>query len=196
MKAIILIRHGESVANVTHTLTSDIDGYPLTDTGRSQAEHLAEKICNIRISGFYTSPILRALQTAQIISEKCGKVTPIVDERLMERRMGTLNGASFGSREDENNAVAEDIKSGSKKGVETWDELQGRVKSFVDGVGDGVTVAITHHDFIVAAIGMIDNRYDDYDDDIKIATASATTIDFENNRIMGIGKRTMPTLMQ
>ncbi len=88
MKTIIFIRHGQSLANVSHTLTSDIDGYPLTDEGIVQAAGIADTTDKTKIDRLYTSPILRAAQTAQIISKKCG-IGPIADKRLMERNMGS-----------------------------------------------------------------------------------------------------------
>jgi len=162
MSTIIFIRHGESLANTTHTLTSDTNGYPLTDTGMAQAAGIAETIGNTKIDGFYTSPILRAVQTAQIISEKCG-LGPKVDKRLMERRMGKMNNMAFGSQDDMNYAMMEEIKSGYKKGMESWKDLQKRLRSFAESVRSGTVIAVTHHDPILAALGIVDNRYDDYE---------------------------------
>ncbi len=167
-------------------LTSDINGYSLTDTGKAQAAGIAETIGNARIDGLYTSPILRAVETAQIISEKCG-LKPKVDKRLMERRMGKLNNMAFGSQDDMNYAMMEEIKSGYKKGMEPWKDLQKRLRSFAESVRKGTTViAVTHHDPILAALGIVDSKYDDYYDSTPIAMASATTIDFENKRIISI----------
>ena len=59
MNAIIFIRHGQSKTNITNTLSSDIDGYPLTDEGVKQVETLAKTIPEgVKIDSFYTSPIL------------------------------------------------------------------------------------------------------------------------------------------
>jgi probable phosphoglycerate mutase len=193
MKTIIFIRHGESMANSTYTLTSDNDGYPLTDAGRAQAAAIAGTIRNAKISGFYTSPVLRAVQTARIISERCG-IAPKVDERLRERRMGGLNGKGFRTHDELCNALIEELRSGSKDGFETWKDLQSRTMHFVESVDRGIAVAVTHHDVIMAALGAIDSRYEDGDFTTGILTGSATTVDFENKRIIGINSRTVPRL--
>jgi broad specificity phosphatase PhoE len=61
-KKIIMVRHGESMAN-TGLATSDPAGIPLTEKGRSQAEHLAENMTVIP-DLIIVSPYLRARQTA------------------------------------------------------------------------------------------------------------------------------------
>jgi probable phosphoglycerate mutase len=144
-----------------------------------------------RIDGFYTSPMLRAVQTAQIIGEKCG-IKPKVDKRLMERRWGKLDGMAFDSQDDMNYAMVEEIKSGYKKGMEPWKDLQRRLRSFEESVR-GTVIAVTHHDPILAALGIVDGRYDDYYS-TPIAMASATTIDFEKKAILNIGGNAIPNI--
>lgn len=193
MKTIIFIRHGESVANVSNMLTSELGKYPLTDLGVAQVTSIAKTIGRTKIDGLYTSPILRAAQTAQIISNECG-IEPILDKRLIERQMGSLNNSAFGSRDEMVNAMLEEIKSGYTKGMEPWKDMQNRLRSFIDSTKEGTVIAVTHHDPILAALGLVDNQYDDFDESTRIAMASATTIDFENMRILCISSDTIPAL--
>jgi probable phosphoglycerate mutase len=193
MNIVIFIRHGESESNVTHTLTSDIDKSPLTEEGVRQVEALAKTIPKgIRIDGFYTSPVLRAVQTAKILGKRLG-MEPRIDKRLLERYMGGLNNATFGSTDELTEAMMEEIRSGFKKGMESWESLQGRLKSFAYSV-KGITVAVSHHDPILSAMGIVDGKYDDYDIGTRFGTATATSIDFENRRILEIGKPEFPKL--
>lgn len=68
---IYLIRHSESEDD-------DIDAYggisdfPLNEKGRKDAELGAEKLKDVKFDVIFTSPYLRAKQTAQKIAEKCG----------------------------------------------------------------------------------------------------------------------------
>lgn len=62
-KKIVLIRHGESAANAG-LATSDPASIPLTETGRLQAEQIAEKV-KIVPDLIIVSPYLRAKQTAE-----------------------------------------------------------------------------------------------------------------------------------
>ena len=63
---IIVVRHGESRHNVG--LDEDNDS-ALTKNGRKQVEYLGKKLKKQKISKIYTSNLLRAKQTAEIISK-------------------------------------------------------------------------------------------------------------------------------
>jgi broad specificity phosphatase PhoE len=88
---LFLLRHGESVANVTHTFASKKLDLPLTDFGTQQINQIAEPMKNIGFDIIYTSPLLRAQQTAEIIGKSCG-LNPIVVESLREIDVGELDG--------------------------------------------------------------------------------------------------------
>ena len=70
---IILIRHGESEHNAGLKEDKDV---PLTKRGIKQAEYVGKRLTKIKISKIYTSNLIRAKQTAQIIS-KSNKITKI-----------------------------------------------------------------------------------------------------------------------
>jgi len=72
-KTVFLIRHGQSTGNISPTYQS-IES-KLSDEGQKQAELIANRVSNLDIDGFISSPILRARQTAEIISKKTGKKT-------------------------------------------------------------------------------------------------------------------------
>ena len=193
MNIVIFVRHGQSESNVTHTLTSDIDKSPLTDDGIRQVEALAKTIPKgAKIDALYTSPVLRAVQSAEILGKSLS-MKPKLDDRLWERHMGGLNNVTFGSTEKIAAAMMNEIKSGFKTGMESWESMQGRLRSFVSSV-NGITVAVSHHDPILSAMGIVDSKYDDYDFSTVLPTASTTTIDFENKKILYIGSQTFPRL--
>jgi broad specificity phosphatase PhoE len=95
------VRHGESEANVLKVISNrgsghgPVFGHGLTDKGRRQAEELAE---NLRGSGagagrIFASPLLRAVQTAQVLSNALG-VDWEVTEALREFDCGVAEGRS------------------------------------------------------------------------------------------------------
>jgi broad specificity phosphatase PhoE len=89
---VILMRHGESVGNAEGLHQGQSD-FPLTENGRAQSRALAQrwKATNRRFNGIITSPLERALQTAEIIGNVLE--TPIEPEALwMERDNGLLAG--------------------------------------------------------------------------------------------------------
>lgn len=89
-KTIYIFRHGQTDYNVTRRVMGQLD-IPLNETGRTQAIELANKISEEPIQAIYTSPLLRAKQTAQILADKIG-IPIIPDKRLMERNNGKLQG--------------------------------------------------------------------------------------------------------
>ena len=67
-KKVVLIHHGESVANAGFP-TSDPASIPLTEDGRLQAEQIAEKM-TIVPDLIIVSPYLRARQTAEPVIKR------------------------------------------------------------------------------------------------------------------------------
>lgn len=79
---LLLIRHGESEANVGRSKDPDC---PLTDLGLQQATTAAHSIAGYDLRGFVgiTSPYRRALQTAEAIARGTG-IAFAVDEAVRE----------------------------------------------------------------------------------------------------------------
>jgi len=67
MTTVILARHGETEWNVAEVFRGRID-VDLNETGVKQAELLAEYLSNFRIDTVYSSPLKRALKTAETIA--------------------------------------------------------------------------------------------------------------------------------
>jgi len=68
MKKIYFVRHGESEGNAFETHQSEKT--PLTATGQSQAEMIANRFSKIQVDLIIASPCLRTQQTAQTIAGK------------------------------------------------------------------------------------------------------------------------------
>jgi broad specificity phosphatase PhoE len=62
------VRHGESTANVLQEFSISEFKHPLTETGTEQAHILAQALSGLHPARIYSSPVLRAFQTAQILS--------------------------------------------------------------------------------------------------------------------------------
>jgi broad specificity phosphatase PhoE len=89
---ITLLRHGESVGNVEARWQGQSD-YPLTETGRAQANALAErwKLDGMKFDLIVTSPLIRANETAEIVSSALNvNVEP--DSLWLERDNGEYSG--------------------------------------------------------------------------------------------------------
>ena len=68
---VFLVRHGATAAT-QEDLFSGSSGAELSEQGHWQAERLAERLSQQTISAAYSSPLSRALDTAQVIAERCG----------------------------------------------------------------------------------------------------------------------------
>jgi broad specificity phosphatase PhoE len=90
------VRHGENPANLTGELTCKAVDYPLTKRGVEQAVDVAAELASRLADGpgaaaIYSSPLLRAFQTAQIIAARLGMPYTVLEE-LRELNVGELEG--------------------------------------------------------------------------------------------------------
>jgi broad specificity phosphatase PhoE len=83
---LILIRHGETDWNVEGRYQGQADP-PLNQRGLAQARQLAQKLRGVGLDVLYSSPLRRALQTAQILAEALD-VLLHTEPRLMEIHQG------------------------------------------------------------------------------------------------------------
>ncbi len=82
------VRHGESVHNAEGRIQGQAD-IPLSDFGRRQGEAIAAALAELPIDAIYASPLLRALETAQIVARRLN--LPIrIDPRLKEIHIGVF----------------------------------------------------------------------------------------------------------
>ena len=85
---IYIIRHGKTELNMANVLQGRSD-HPLNDEGIQQAKEAAMKLQGVAFSHVFSSPLIRALQTAELIVPG---LTPVIDERLIEMDYGPYEG--------------------------------------------------------------------------------------------------------
>ena len=89
--SILLLRHGETLLNVSRTIQPAAT--PLGPRGLAQAHALARRVAAMDVGAIVSSDLPRALQTAEAIAAACR--LPIVREPLLqERNFGDLRGRS------------------------------------------------------------------------------------------------------
>lgn len=85
-----LIRHGQTDWNLRAALQGRTD-IPLNETGRQQARQARERLAEIRFDAVYSSPLSRAMETAQLVSGwPMEKIR--ADRRLVEIAFGPYEG--------------------------------------------------------------------------------------------------------
>lgn len=88
----IFVRHGKTHFNEIN-LTQGWCDSPLSKVGIRQVENISKQLEQYQIDKAYTSPLGRAVQTANIILSKKG-IEPIYEERFKEVNFGILEGIS------------------------------------------------------------------------------------------------------
>jgi uncharacterized phosphatase len=87
---IILARHGETDWNLERRWQGHSDR-PLNETGRAQAEELAEQLAGEPIAAVYSSDLVRAHETARIVAARLG-LDVVAVPGLRERQFGSWEG--------------------------------------------------------------------------------------------------------
>jgi broad specificity phosphatase PhoE len=127
---VILTRHGQAAADEV-ILGGRLDLH-LTAEGRNEAEALARRLAGVRIDRILSSPMARAVETAQVIATT---LSIDVDERLRELDYGRWEGlthAEVESRDPELWAHWEhDPAATHCPGGESGDDVAARVRGFL-----------------------------------------------------------------
>ena len=183
---IIFLRHGQAENNTKKILAGRSPGVNLTETGIKQAEQAGLMLKSMNISKIYSSPIDRALQTAEIVSKQCDQEV-ILDDRLIELDMGKFTKMPYDEIFSKHGNVFLKFYQGSEEvrenDVETFAQVQKRVFEMVDFVlsqnKNENIVLVTHMDPIKAMIGKVLNLKPETLFELIIANASLNI--FKNN---------------
>ena len=210
---LILLRHGQSAANVAfpaadadNSLDSGLTGpdrdVELTGLGRAQAEAVgrwlaelpADRVPEIPI----TSPYLRARETWRIAAETSGLRFPAAttDERLVDRLMGDLEMMTRA-------AIARDYPEDARRhgqvdfhyrppNGESFGDIKLRLRSFLDDVSRehaGRRVVVTAHDAVVLIMRTVieELTWEDVDRvsaGNSVKNASVTVFDGRSGRLV------------
>ncbi|HEU4605439.1 MAG TPA: histidine phosphatase family protein [Nitrososphaera sp.] len=160
MPLVIFMRHGQADNNVSRTLVGRHIESHLTSQGRQQVADAAKQLKTIPIDKVYASPVIRAMETAQIVCETLG-MDYEVDERLYEIELGKLVGMNYEEVTTKYGDLflrfyAEHDPVLDSFGVEPFAAVKQRVKSLLDHAlekhEDSNVLMVTHLDPIKAAL--------------------------------------------
>lgn len=173
---IYLVRHAESDHSVRDAKTR-----PLTEKGMKDAEKLTAFFEDIPVSRIFSSPYLRAVQTAKPLSDK--RNLPIVTDDRVREWMG---GRPFPHEIFENRMreMFEDEAS-TNGGAESLKALKKRTKEFIMHIltrHPGETIVIGTHALALTALSMnFDQKIDlDFLMNLLPVTPFVLKITFEN----------------
>lgn len=155
---IYLTRHGQTLWNIEKRLQGRGNS-PLTEDGIERAKELRDRIKNIHIDIIYSSPIERALNTANIIKGD-KDVEVVTDDGLMEMCFGDYEGRKTDEVMQENSSwdISLIIKGNTKLSApngETLEEVRNRVSITMDRIIEenrGKTILIVAHGITLKAL--------------------------------------------
>ena len=158
MTKVILIRHGQTSWNQSRRIQGGNNDTVLDEEGERQCRCLAQRLKKENIEAVYSSPLSRAMGTAQWIAG--GHNLDVIEEpAFREMNCGTLEGAEIrdiGSRLQKLvNGGNEDELLFKGRGGESCDQLQSRdwtaILEKVEKHQDGTIVVVSHY-FVLASI--------------------------------------------
>lgn len=182
---LLLIRHSESVGNRELRLQGRTD-FPLTERGRRQAETLAAALARLPLKAVYSSPVARALDTAQAIAGRLGLEVQ-VEPALQEYDFGELSGLTWPQIQVRRPQLIEQLLSDTAEyphypGEEGREPFRERVCGALWGIserhaGDEAVAVVTHAGPI--AVFLLDVLQRSYERPIPftLENASITTVE-------------------
>lgn len=135
---IYFVRHGESLANTLHVISNRDLPHPLTDKGRAQAMRVSAALKGRSIERIYTSPVLRAVETADIHAENLSAPFETADG-LREYDLGELEGRGDDGAWSIHAKYVRDWLDGQNRdqcpaGGESYYDIERRFVPFVEGL--------------------------------------------------------------
>ena len=189
MTEVILARHGETEWNVAEIFRGRID-IELNETGMKQAELLAEYLSDLKIDAIYSSPLKRALNTAEIIASY-HKIDVKIASGLIDFDYGKWQGLPHQEVKDKYKELhAEWINSPDKVKMpagESLSDVRKRAIGVVDEViakYEGAVVLVSHrvvNKVLICALLGLDNSHFWH---IKQDTGGISTFTYENGRFI------------
>jgi broad specificity phosphatase PhoE len=156
---IILARHGETEWNRLKIFQGRSD-IPLNPHGKAEAKALAEALKKEPISTIYTSPLVRARETAQIIQQFHSAVSLIEDPGLMEMDLGDFDGMKaldWVRQFPKFRKIWQDRPASLKMpGGESLSEVQKRAVETINRIANrhskGETLLVCSHNFLIISL--------------------------------------------
>ena len=141
---LILVRHGQTDLNTKRVYQGKRTDEDLNETGISQAQKTANFLKEFNFDLIISSPLKRAIRTAQEINKFHNKEILILDE-ITERDFGDFEGVSYDNVDYPK--VREENKY-EQFNVERPERFQERVQNFLDNIHQehyGKTILIVSH---------------------------------------------------
>lgn len=180
---LLLSRHGEADFNRDGRFNGRTDESRLTDKGKEQARRLGERLKTEEIDVAYSSPSTRTQDTLRIALPNRDI---LIDERLVERDFGSLDGTFHEEFRKRHPALHGQrpyiIEFPEQYDVEAFDALQQRAFAVMNDIvrkHRGKTIMVMTHGVLLRALVSRVGKIDISREQVIIENCSLTTL--ENN---------------
>jgi len=153
-KGVYLARHGQTAYNLEGRFQGQ-QRIPLDDTGCEQAAELAERAAGYGFAALWCSPLLRAWETAEVVSARIG-LEQKEDPRLMETDAGDWTDRSFADVQAHAPELFEEFFTGAPSfafpGGESFAQQEIRVDAALHDIEAGALPAlVVCHGMVIRA---------------------------------------------
>ena len=146
---VFLIRHGVTAWHAEGRVLGQRD-IPLSESGIAQAEEAAAALRGVKMSEVLSSPLQRAIQTAEIIGQGAG-IEIARDPRLIDFQLGKWTGMTYAdvAKNEEYQRFVQQPESERIQGGESLEDIRRRAVAAVDqalrdnATGDALAI-VTH----------------------------------------------------
>lgn len=184
------MRHGQAESNVNRILAGRHMESHLTEHGRKQVVDSAKQLMkNIAIDKVYVSPVVRTVETAQIVCQVLG-TDYVIEERLYETEMGRLVGMNYEEVTTKYGDILTRFYSDydpvlESFGVEAFASVKHRITSLLEDLSqkheESNVLMVTHLDPIKAALATLLDLGPQSLQRWNIRNASLTILKHESN---------------
>jgi broad specificity phosphatase PhoE len=190
MVKIILVRHGETDFNKVRRIQGSESDTPLNETGQRQAAALAARLKDEKISAVFSSPLQRAMHTAQAIAD-CHQLKVTALPSLKEIDVGDLEGrlaSDLLMRFDEFICGDGDQKKGRRPpGGESAEDVQNRAWATVIDLAaqrpESTLVLVSHYFVIMTLICRVLNLPVSQMVRLRLSTGTISSFTLDNGNV-------------
>ena len=184
---IYIVRHGETDLNSKGVMQGVLD-VPLNQSGRDLAAVTGRAIRDIHFDCCISSPLNRAVETAEILLRESGNSVPlIIDDRIMEINCGAYEGRKLSEMgEDSTLYFTDPFRFPGFPNGETIQDLCHRTQAFLKELitrDDGKTYLVSTHGCAMRAmVNYLNDRPGEFWFGAIPYNCSMTIIEAENGR--------------
>lgn len=156
---VFMVRHGQTASNIAGLFHGATD-VPLNEMGQRQAELVAERVTTIEaLNSLHSSPLQRALRTAQAIARRTG-LEPRIHTGLAEMNFGEAEGLVLEAMVERWPELArrfEDLSDHAVRfpGGESREEFHTRVRQTLDEIvatHTGERILVVAHGGVISSL--------------------------------------------